>query len=338
MPIGLMTGPKFVALSTSPTRKLRQYKRPRSRDIIYKLFFAVTVITLAMRPLLRPVRYTWSLRPNRLLRMQSTGSLKWNPDQYTKFLTERTQPSRDLLSRVPLLSPKRIIDLGCGTGNSTDVVAQRYTDSNISGIDSSPDMIAKAQSAYPQVSFEVADLQSLRTDGQVDLLFSNAAFQWLPSSRRIEIITRLVRDHISPDGGVLAFQVPFNMSEPSHVAMQETAIAPGTLWEETLKHANPKRDEFPAPSELYEGLKPLCSEVQIWRTTYYHIMENHEAIVEWVKSTGLRPYIDPLSAEERDGFLRHYLDIIRRAYPAQQDGKVFLPYPRLFVVAQKAIV
>lgn len=268
--------------------------------------------------------------------MQSTASTNWNADQYTKFLAERTQPSRDLLSRVPLSSPKRIIDLGCGPGNSTEVVAQRYTDAAISGIDSSPDMIAKARHTYPDVSFEVADLEALETDGKVDLLFSNAVFQWLPNGRRIDIIASLVRDHVIPGGGVLAFQVPFNMSEPSHAGMQEAATAPGSIWAETLRRANPKRDEFPTPAELYDGLKPLCSDVQIWRTTYYHVMENHEAIVEWVKGTGLRPYVEPLSPEEKDGFLKHYLDIIKRDYPTQNDGRVLLAYPRLFVMAQKA--
>lgn len=227
------------------------------------------------------------------------------------------------------------MDIGCGTGNSTEVVAQRYTESAISGIDSSPEMIAKAKRTYPHMAFDVADLQSLQTDGQIDLLFSNAVFQWLTGPKRIEIITGLVRDHVAPGGGVLAFQVPFNMSEPSHASMQETAVAPGTLWEQTLRRANPKRDEFPTPQELYDGLKPLCSDVQIWRTTYYHTMENHEAIVEWVKGTGLAPFIEPLSAEEREGFLQHYLGLIKRVYPTQQDGRVLLPYPRLFVVATK---
>lgn len=287
-----------------------------------------------MRPLIRHIRPVFNPQSIRQLRMQST-SHKWNPDQYTKFLSERTQPSRDLLSRVPLSSPKQIIDLGCGTGNSTEVVAQRYADASISGIDSSPEMIAKAKRTYPHVSFDVANLETLKTDGQVDLLFSNAVFQWLPGAKRIEIITGLVQEHVS-SGGVLAFQVPFNMSEPSHASMQETATAPGTLWEETLKRANPTRDEFPTPSELYDGLKPLCSDVQVWRTTYYHVMENHEAIVEWVKGTGLTPYIEPLSTEERDGFLRHYLDLIKKAYPTQHDGRVLLAYPRLFVVATKA--
>ncbi|KAM5357565.1 hypothetical protein ACJZ2D_016136 [Fusarium nematophilum] len=211
--------------------------------------------------------------------MASTQKDKWSANQYVKFIGERTQPARDLLSRVPLASPKRVIDLGCGPGNSTAVLAERYPDADLSGIDSSPDMIRKAKDTLPGVSFGIADLQTFKPEGPVDLYFSNAVFQWLPGSSRIQIISDLI-SQLAP-GGVLAFQVPFNVSEPSHAAMQETAVAPNTPWEETLRRANPGRDEFPTPAELYDGLKPACSEVHIWKTTYFHTMENHEGIVEW---------------------------------------------------------
>ncbi|KAH7156694.1 S-adenosyl-L-methionine-dependent methyltransferase [Dactylonectria macrodidyma] len=201
------------------------------------------------RPTLRSSGARQLLRPlcqstRRQSTMTSAQKDTWSANQYSKFLNERTQPSRDLLSRVPLVSPKRIVDLGCGPGNSTAVVAERYPDAKVSGIDSSADMIQKAKETLPEVSFDVVDLTTYKPDGEVDLYFSNAVFQWLPSGRRIEIISQLV-EHLSP-GGVLAFQVPFNVSEPSHAAMSETAFTPDTPWEETMRRAKPGRDEFPA--------------------------------------------------------------------------------------------
>ncbi|KAH7129598.1 putative O-methyltransferase [Dactylonectria estremocensis] len=265
--------------------------------------------------------------------MVSASRDTWSAKQYSKFINERTRPAVELLNRVQVASPKTVVDLGCGPGNSTAVLAEKYPDANVAGIDSSPDMIQKAKATLPGVSFDVADLEAFKPDGPVDVLFSNAVFQWLPSGRRIQIITQLL-EHLSV-GGTLAFQIPFNMSEPSHMAMRETAFAPGMPWVDTLRHTNPVREEFPTPNELYDGLKAHCSELDIWRTTYIHIMENHEAIIEWVKGTGLRPFIDPLSEIERQEFLQTYLQRLRDVYPVQEDGKVLLPYPRLFVVATR---
>ncbi|KAH7123148.1 trans-aconitate methyltransferase [Dactylonectria macrodidyma] len=265
--------------------------------------------------------------------MEYASKDTWSANQYSKFINERTRPAVELLNRVSVHNPKTVVDLGCGPGNSTAVLAERYPHANVSGIDSSADMIQKAKSTLPGVSFEVEDLQSFKPDEPIDVLFSNAVFQWLPSGRRIQIITQLL-EHLSV-GGTLAFQIPFNMSEPSHVTMRETAFAPGTPWVDTLRQVNPVREEFPTPNDLYDGLKAHCSELDIWTTTYIHVMENHEAIIEWVKGTGLRPFIDPLSEAERRGFVEYYLQRLREVYPVQKDGKVLLPYPRLFVVATK---
>ncbi|KAL2672876.1 hypothetical protein Neosp_013592 [[Neocosmospora] mangrovei] len=248
--------------------------------------------------------------------MASATKDGWSANQYVKFLNERTQPAVDLLSRVPATSPKRVVDLGCGPGNSTAVLAERYPNADLSGIDSSPDMIRKAKETLPGVAFDVADLQTYKPDGPIDVI-------------------RQLLEHLAP-GGSLAVQVPFNLSEPSHVAMKETAFAPNVPWADKLKAANPVREEFPDPSELYDGLKHLCADLTIWKTTYYHTMENHDGIVEWVKGTGLRPFLDPLTESERKEYSEQYLTRLRAAYPTQKDGKVVLPYPRLFLVATKA--
>lgn len=253
----------------------------------------------------------------------------WSAAQYLKFEAERTRPSRDLLAQVPLSSPKSIVDLGCGPGNSTEVVAAHYPEAKIAGMDSSPDMIAKAKTTLPGVQFTVGDLQSYTPDGPVDLFFSNAVFQWLGAEERIRVIKGLFEKQAS--GGVFAFQVPDNFDEPSHSAMR-TVAARGP-WAETLDRLKPARDYMQSPQEFYDALAPLSAELNIWHSHYQHVLASHEAVVEWVKGTGLRPFIDPLTPEERDGFLEEYLQKIKELYPVSVDGKVLLRYPRLFVVA-----
>lgn len=262
----------------------------------------------------------------------STGPIPahdWNATQYLKFEDERTQPARDLLARVPLQAPKRIVDLGCGPGNSTAVLDARYPNAQLMGIDSSPDMIRKARSTLPHREFVVDNMVSYIAPGQVDLFFSNAVVQWLNRDVRFDVVKRLMQTQTS--GGVFALQVPDNLSEPSHVLMRETAST--GPWASKL--ANVGRDSFQSPQEIYDLLEPGCSKVDIFHTSYYHALENHEAIIEWVKGTGLRPYTDPLEAQEKEGFLAEYLKRLKETYPVSHNGRVLLRYPRLFVVAVK---
>lgn len=259
-----------------------------------------------------------------------TNSLKdWSAAQYLKFEDERTLPARDLLSRVSLASPKRIVDLGCGPANSTAVIQSRYPDAQLVGIDSSPDMIRKAKTTLPHLDFSVQDLTTYTPEGAVDLFYSNAVFQWLKKEDRFEIVKRLMATQ--PSGGVFALQVPDNLAEPSHVLMRETAAS--GPW--AAKLASVGRDTFQTPQEIYDQLIPVSSQVNIFHTSYYHSLENHEAIIEWVKGTGLRPFVDPLQLEEKEGFLKAYLAGLQKVYPTCADGRVLLRYPRLFVVAVK---
>ncbi|KAJ5601858.1 Trans-aconitate 2-methyltransferase [Penicillium lagena] len=253
----------------------------------------------------------------------------WSAAQYLKFEDERTMPARDLLSRVPLQSPKNIVDLGCGPGNSTAVLESRYPNAHLVGMDSSPDMIRKAKTALPHREFSVGDITSYSPKEPVDLYYSNAVFQWLKREERFSIVRKLMETQ--PSGGVFALQVPDNLMEPSHVLMRETAR--NGPWSGTL--ANIDRDTFQSPQEIYDELKPFCSAVNVFHTSYYHALESHEAVIEWVKGTGLRPYLDPLQPEEKEEFLRDYLKRLKAGYPVSVDGKVLLRYPRLFVVAIK---
>ncbi|KIX97626.1 uncharacterized protein Z520_06404 [Fonsecaea multimorphosa CBS 102226] len=264
--------------------------------------------------------------------MEGKEGKDWSAAQYLKFEAERTRPARDLLAQVPLTAPKRVVDLGCGPGNSTEVLWKQFPQAHVVGLDSSPDMIEKARKRLPDLEFVLSDVGSFEQAEPADLLYSNAVYQWLPHEKRIPTFIDLIKTLKS--GGVFAFQVPDNFSEPSHVAMRE--VADQGPWSDTLKRLHPARKAFQSPQELYDHLKPLCSDINIWHTQYYHILQDHKAIVEWVKGTGLRPYVDPLLASEREAFLEEYLKRIQEAYPLLVDGKVCLGYPRLFLVATRA--
>jgi trans-aconitate 2-methyltransferase len=249
----------------------------------------------------------------------------WSPSTYLKFEDERTRPARDLLAQVPLTDPKTVIDMGCGPGNSTELLAKRFPGARLTGLDSSPNMLAEARKRLPAATFATADANAWTPDPGTDLVFANAIYQWVP-----EHLTQLPRVLAAlPPGGVLAVQMPDNMAEPSHVLMRETA-ADGP-WAAQL--ADAARQPLPPVYTYYDALKPFASRLDIWHTAYNHVLEGPEAIVEWVRSTGLRPFVDPLTPEHREAFLARYLARIVEAYPRTTDGKVLLRFPRLFNVA-----
>lgn len=264
----------------------------------------------------------------------SSTTKDWSANQYLKFEAERSRPARDLLAQVPLTNPRHIVDLGCGPGNSTAIVRERYPSASLTGMDSSPDMLNKARATLPDVTFSQADLATYTPPPgtAVDLLFSNAVFQWLPHATRIPTMQRLLQSQ--PSGGVLALQVPDNFTEGSHAAMR--AVADRSPFREVLAPLRPARERMPSPQELYDALKPLCATVDVWRTEYHHVLDDHQGVVEWVKGTGLRPFVDPLSEEMKTQFLEAYLSALKEVYPTSVDGKVILRYPRLFLVATRA--
>jgi trans-aconitate 2-methyltransferase len=255
--------------------------------------------------------------------------MAWSARQYVKFEDERTRPPRDLLAQVPLEHVTRGIDLGCGPGNSTELLIERFGPANIAGLDSDDDMLAAAQERLPYTTFVKADLATWTPDAPHDLYFANAVFQWLPEHPAI--FERLMA-HLKP-GGVLAVQMPDNLDEPSHRAMVDTAK--DGPWAERFARSATRRDALPAPSAYYDRLKPLATRVDIWHTVYNHPMADAAAIVEWVKGSGLRPYLDRAGPEHRDAFLAAYLRRIDAAYPKLGTGGVLFRFPRLFIVAVK---
>lgn len=249
--------------------------------------------------------------------------MTWSPTQYSKFEADRTRPVRDLIAAVQI-TPTTAIDLGCGPGNSTEILRARYPDAQITGLDSDPAMIQAARQRLPQLPFEVADLAAWQ--GTADLILSNAVLQWLPD--HTTLLPRLI--HRLTKGGTLAIQMPDNLDEPAYRAMRETA------GPDLMRRAEGQRGTIETATTYYAALKPLCSAVEIWRTTYFHVLENSDAIVEWFRGSGLRPYLAALDDTGKRDFLTRYRDAIAAAYPSNPDGTVLLPFPRLFLVATRS--
>jgi trans-aconitate 2-methyltransferase len=254
--------------------------------------------------------------------------MSWSAKQYAIFEDERTRPVRDLVSALPDIEARAIVDLGCGPGNSTEVLAARFPDAAISGVDSSPDMIEAARRRLPRAQFSVGRIEGWTDAGPFDVILSNAVLHWIPNHRTLlpELVARLTT------GGALAIQMPDNLQEPAHQLMR--AVAAEGPWAEILAAASATRTPIETASWYYEVLRPVCSGVEVWRTTYYHALDGGPAdIVEWFKGSGLRPFLEPLDALSRAAYLERYAAAVAHAYPALADGSALLPFPRLFMVA-----
>ncbi|MGK6315333.1 trans-aconitate 2-methyltransferase [Neorhizobium sp. DT-125] len=256
--------------------------------------------------------------------------MAWSAEQYVKFEDERTRPARDLIAQVPLGSATRAYDLGCGPGNSTELLTERFGARNVTGLDSDDNMLAAARKRLPGTEFLKADLNTWVPDEPADLLYANAVFQWVPD--HLSVLARLT-DHLKP-GGVLAVQMPDNLTEPSHMLMEETGAA--GPWAAAFEGGRVRRPLLPPPSAYFDALMPKVSRVDVWHTVYYHPLADAPAIIEWVRGTGLRPYLDAAGPAHAEAFTADYTARIARAYPPMADGRVLLRFPRLFVVAVKA--
>ena len=254
----------------------------------------------------------------------------WSPAQYLTFADERSRPARDLLAAVPLTEVRRAVDIGCGPGNSTELLVARFPEAEITGLDSSPEMLEAARKRLPNVAFVEADVATWRPEAPIDLLYANATFQWVPDHKAV--LKRLF--WALPAGGVLAVQMPDNVaSEPSHTLMR--ALASEAPWAEKFREPI-ARETISAPAGYYDLLQGQASRIDIWHTIYNHPLANVAAIVAMVRSTGLRPYLARLDEDEQKAWLARYEAKLAEAYPPLADGKVLFRFPRLFIVAVRA--
>jgi len=267
-------------------------------------------------------------------------SSSWDSTQYLKFANERTQPSLDLVSRIALEAPRRIVDLGCGPGNSTAVLARRWPQAEITGLDNSPAMLAKARADFPQWNWVEADIAAWAAAGEkrlptgcdgarFDLVFTNAALQWVPDHRRL--FPQLFAC-VAP-GGAFAMQVPGDPNATAHRVVRELAAT--SAWRRYFTPA-PREWHVHPPEFYYDALAPLAKRVDLWCTEYLHVLASVDGVIEWYRGSGLRPWLDALPDEAtRTQFLGAYRARLVAYFAERADGKVLFPFRRLFVIAYR---
>ena len=250
----------------------------------------------------------------------------WDPALYLHYADERLRPALDLLARVPLVHPAHVVDLGCGAGNVTALLKRRFPAARVTGIDGSAPMLARARAAAPDCIFAQADIAAWVPAQQPDLLYSNAALHWLGGHEAL--FPRLLGT-LAP-GGVLAVQMPCMHDAPIR-ALQHHVAARGP-WAALLADVGSAPPVL-TPETYWDLLRPHCAALDLWETTYLHALRGEDAVVQWAMGTSLRPFLAPLPADLREGFLHAYREALAPAYPRRPDGTTLLPFRRLFMVA-----
>ena len=264
--------------------------------------------------------------------------MTWDPTQYLKFGSDRLRPALDLLARVGLPAPKVVVDLGCGAGNVTRCLRERWPDAkqtHIIGVDSSPEMLARAAKTEPNAQWVQADIASWQPEAPVDLIFSNAALHWLPDHDKL--FPRLMG--MLNSGGELAVQMPNQTSAPSHVGIAESIDAAPLRGPVKAELMEKRLAPIASPSEYYDWLSPLAQRIDQWETLYTHVLAGappeSSAVAEWTQSTALKPIINAMDAASQAWFWADYCRRMNAAYPRRADGTTLFPFRRLFTVALK---
>ncbi len=250
----------------------------------------------------------------------------WDPDRYLTYADERGRPFLELIGRIGADAPREVVDLGCGPGNLTGLLAERWPGAHVVGLDSSPEMVQKARALGQPVDYQVADLRDWRPTAPVDVLVSNATLQWVPE--HLALLPGLVAA-VAP-GGWFALQVPGNFDEPSHTLRAELAAEPAYAAY-TAGVAHPDAHD---PEAYYDVLSAAGCSVDVWETTYTHVLRGPDPVFTWVSGTGARPTLQALPDDLRPGFEAAFKQRLAQAYPVRDDGTVLLPFRRVFAVAQ----
>ena len=259
---------------------------------------------------------------------------RWDPGQYHRFADHRLRPALELLARVPLTGASLVYDLGCGSGNVTRIIAERFPDARVAGVDVSNEMLAKAAEPPSRVEWVRADIAQWQPERAPELIYSNAALHWVDD--HAALIPTLF-GFLAP-GGCLAVQMPLSYSMRSHVLMRETLADGGVngsrLGDEALAASVARRWVLEA-GEYYDLLAPRAHSVDVWETEYVQQLEGEDPVLEWVRATGLRPVLNGLRGAERERFIEVYRERLRRAYPRRAAGQTLYPFRRLFMVATR---
>jgi trans-aconitate 2-methyltransferase len=254
-------------------------------------------------------------------------SQAWNPELYLRYAAYRARPADDLLPRIHLKVPGDIYDLGCGPGTLTKRLKDKWPDRRVTGVDSSPDMLAAAREKFPSgIDWQLADIASWSPSAPPALIFANASLQWLPDHGRL--MPRLMS--LVMAGGVLAIQVPESGTQTYHRCIESMTRSP--RWRERLKGVHPHEDPL-SPRAYYDLVAPLAADIDVWETDYHHVLEGDDPVTEWISSTGLGPFLSVLSEAEKPAFLADYSACAKAAYPRQADNKVLFTMRRLFLLA-----
>ena len=254
----------------------------------------------------------------------------WNPDLYRRHAGPRLQPALDLMARIDAASPRSVVDLGCGTGGVTRILAERWPEAQVTGLDSSAAMLAKARAGtpVPGVTWLEADIASWRPEGELDVVYSNAALHWVAD--HASLFPRLVST-LAP-GGTLAVQMPKSWDQPSHRLMRDVLDSGeiGPLGDAALRERMGRPPTL-EPGDYLDLLQRPDRRVELWITEYVHVLEGEDPVLEWVTATGLRPVLDALGEPELGRFLAEYRRRLREAYPRRADGTTLFPFRRLFL-------
>jgi trans-aconitate 2-methyltransferase len=253
--------------------------------------------------------------------------MAWNPQQYLAFADHRLRPVFDLLARVPADNPKRVTDLGCGAGNATKVLKRMWPDAQITGVDSSPEMLARARKEAPEIAWVESDIAAWRPDEPSDVLFTNAALHWLDGH---DTLFPALAAQVKP-GGYFAVQMPANFRAPSHRTIEDIGLDP--RWraaiEPLIKEPPTKEPQF-----YYDLLRPIAASLDIWHIEYLQVLQGDDPVAEFVKGSWLPQFLEALQEPMRSVFEAEYRARLRAAYPKRRDGATLFPFKRLFIVAR----
>jgi trans-aconitate 2-methyltransferase len=256
----------------------------------------------------------------------------WDPATYLRYAGERARPFVDLLASVRSASPAVVVDLGCGEGALTASLARRWPGAQVTGVDSSEEMLAAAaaHAEAGRVTFERGDVREWRPSAPVDVLVSNAVLHWVPE--HAELLRRWAGE-LAP-GGELAVQVPGNFRAPTHALLTELCRSP--RWSARVAALAPQPDAVLEPAGYLDVLTGAGLEADVWETTYLHVLRGPDPVLGWVRSTVLRPVLAALDEAEVEDLTKAYAAALRAAYPERADGTTVLPFRRVFAVGRRA--